>query len=140
MLYLIPVLLLTASFSTPETPPTTLTHRASIHAEQLKKLYDQKADMLVLDARSKQYFNDVLLPKAIWLPAEMTVDEITFNLPAQDKIIIVYCAGVKCPASGWLYDKLVALGYTDVYEYQEGLEDWIKRGYPTAKHDHHARH
>lgn len=107
-------------------------HR-KITANQLKSWYDQKKKMVVLDARSKPYFEGTLLPNAIWLPPESPEEEIKAAIPSKDSLIIVYCAGVKCPASGWLYDKLISLGYTDLYEYHEGLEDWMQKGYPTNK-------
>lgn len=65
--------------------------------------------------------------------AESSKEEIKSAIPSKDSLIVVYCAGVKCPASGWLYDKLTSLGYTNLYEYHEGLEDWIRKGYPTIK-------
>lgn len=104
-----------------------------IHADQLKSWYDQKKTMIVLDARSKPYFNGTLLPNAQWLPAESTEKEIQAAIPSKNSQLVVYCAGVNCPASGWLYDKLTSMGYINVYEYHEGLEDWIKKGYPTTE-------
>jgi rhodanese-related sulfurtransferase len=107
---------------------------ALIKAEELKSLYDQKVSMTVLDARSPNYFNGILLPDAIWLPHETSEKAIFSLLPSKDKLIVVYCHGIECPASGWLYDRLVSLGYSNVYEYHEGYVDWVKRGYPTINY------
>ena len=125
--------------ASPMTAAPTQTHTTEesmhkhINAEQLKSLYDQNTKMIVLDARSKHYFDGTLLPNAIWLPAESTEQEIQAVIPSKSSLVIVYCLGVKCPASGWLYDKLIAMGYDNVYDYHEGLEDWKKRGLPTTK-------
>lgn len=108
------------------------THR-EIQAEQLKAWYDQKKPMTVLDARSKAYFDGRLLPNAIWLPSDSSEATVKETLPKKDALIVVYCLGVKCPASGWLYEKLIAMGYTNVFEYHKGLEDWSKKGYPIAQ-------
>lgn len=107
--------------------------RREVQTEQLKQWYDQKKPMIVLDARSKPYFNGTLLPNAKWVSAESSEKEIQAAAPSKSALIVVYCAGVKCPASGWLYDKMVAMGYTNVYEYHQGLQEWTKRGFPVTK-------
>lgn len=107
-------------------------HR-EITGEQLKGWYDQKKPMIVLDARSKKYFDGTLLPNAKWVSSESSDEEIQKAVPTKESVIVVYCAGSECPASGWLYDKLVKLGYKNVYEYHAGLEEWLEKGYPTTK-------
>ena len=108
-------------------------HYNLITALELKSWYDQDMPMIVLDARSEPYFDGILLPNAIWLPAESTDEEILSVLPSKDSLIAVYCHGVDCPASGWLYDKLDRLGYTNLFEYYEGIDDWMERGYPVVE-------
>lgn len=105
----------------------------TINAKELKSWYDQKKSMVVLDARSKKYFDGRLLPNAKWLPSESSEKEILTAVPNKESLIVVYCGGVKCPASRWLYDKLHSMGYNNVYEYHEGIEDWVQKGYPTTK-------
>ena len=105
--------------------------RKMLEGNQLKALYDQKTPMQVIDARSRSYFDGTLLPNARWLPAESSDRDILATLPSKGALIVVYCSNRQCPASGKLYDRLTRLGYTNVYEYQEGLMDWLKRGYRT---------
>ena len=136
MLYAFLSMLLVAG---PLVASSSHTHKteASVHkqvnADQLKSWYDQKVPMTVLDARSKAYFDGTLLPQAKWLPADSSEEAVIAAIPAKNALVVVYCLGVKCPASGWLYDKLTSMGYTNVYEYHEGLQDWQQRGYPTTK-------
>jgi rhodanese-related sulfurtransferase len=116
-----------------EAPQIQETFHDHVSAEQLKSWYDQNKEMVVLDARSKPYFNGTLLPNARWLPAESTDKEIEAAVPSKESLIVVYCHSETCPASGWLYDKLSKLGYKNVYEYHEGLVEWMKLGFPTIK-------
>lgn len=104
-----------------------------VKSDQLKSWYDQNKDMIVLDARTKPYFDGTLLPSAKWVPSDADESQILSAAPNKEALVVVYCAGVGCPASGWLYDKLVSMGYTNVYEYHDGLKDWMKKGYPTTK-------
>jgi rhodanese-related sulfurtransferase len=107
--------------------------RKTIDADQLKSWYDHNKEMTVLDARTSPYFDGTLLPNAKWLPGDSSDKAITAALPSKEALIVVYCAGVGCPASGWLYDRLEKLGYTNVFEFHDGLKGWMKKGYPTTK-------
>lgn len=108
------------------------THVAElVHAEELSAWYDQGREMVVLDARSEPYFDGNLLPSATWLPYDSTEDEILKALPSKEGCVVVYCHSTECPASGWLAEKLHAMGYAHVFEYPEGIVDWMSKGYPT---------
>jgi rhodanese-related sulfurtransferase len=136
-LNLIGVLVLTAGACDAHSP-TTVAKNASNHyhvldTDQVKDvLYSEKAVVLV-DARTKEYDDGVRLPGAILLPHNSSVEDIKAALPALDASIIVYCSSKKCPASGKLVDRLVALGYTSIWKYADGLEAWIKSGGKTEK-------
>lgn len=132
---LIPLFLAAAPLAaaTSQPPQAQETFHNHISAEQLKSWYDQNKAMVVLDARSKPYFNGTLLPGAKWVAAESTDKEIETAVPSKESLIVVYCHSDTCPASGWLYDKLTRLGYKNVYEYKGGLVEWMKLGYPTVK-------
>lgn len=104
-----------------------------IEADQLKGMVDNKEQVTIIDARSQHYFDGTLLPGAKWLSMDSTEEQIQAALPSKTDLIVVYCAGHKCPASALLAEKLNMMGYTNVKEYHEGLEGWVKKGYPTTK-------
>lgn len=104
-----------------------------IHSEQLKEWYDQKKEMIVLDARSEKYFDGILLPHAILIPHNTPITQLIKVLPNKNSIIVVYCSNKDCPASKMLAKRLVNEGYTHVYKYPEGLAEWQQKGYPTEK-------
>lgn len=107
--------------------------RQEIHTDELKAWYDQNKPMVVVDSRSEKFFDGTLLPKAKWLPVDATQAQIQAALPSKNIPVVVYCAGPKCPLSGTLYDRLKSMGYTSVYEYRDGIRDWMKKGFPTDK-------
>lgn len=128
------ILIATPLAATSQTPSTIVQHmHTTIKADELKSWYDQKRPMVVIDARSEKYFDGRLLPDANWSPSESSENEILETIPNKESLIVVYCAGVKCPASGWLYDKLYSMGYHNIYEYHEGIEEWTQMGYPITK-------
>ncbi len=132
---LITLLLLAAPLAatTTQSQQTEESMHRLISATQLKSWYDQNKEMVILDARSKPYFDGNLLPKARWLSAESTDQEILSAVPSKNGLIVVYCWSTECPASGWLYDKLVKLGYANIYEYHGGIQEWKQLGYTTVK-------
>lgn len=112
-------------------------HHIEIDADTLHSWYEQNVQMTVFDARSTPYFDGALLPNATWVPADVMDEElIESKIPTKDSLVVVYCHGLDCPASGWLYDKLLSLGYTNIYEYPLGIDDWIERGYPYTESDY----
>lgn len=66
-----------------------------------------------------------------WLAIEKLSGELIAKTePKKDALIVTYCGGPQCPASKQAADKLVSLGYTNVYAYEGGLQDWKEGGLP----------
>jgi rhodanese-related sulfurtransferase len=51
-------------------------------------------------------------------------------LPDRTAPIVTYCSNPACSNSQRVADRLVALGYTNVRKYREGIEDWVGAGLP----------
>lgn len=103
-----------------------------INAKALHKLITSKKQMILLDARGDKYFDGVLIETAQRLSSDAPDEKIAEMLPKKDEKIIVYCGGGECPASHDLAKRLVAAGYTQVYDYPGGIKDWTKRKLPTT--------
>lgn len=97
-----------------------------IHTEELKKLIDSGQPFVLIDARKKITVGT--LPGAKHLPYDAEEEVIKRVLSTADKgtMIVVYCTRAECPLSKYLAEKLVGDGYTNVYKYPEGLEEWMK--------------
>ncbi|WP_324788371.1 rhodanese-like domain-containing protein [Streptomyces sp. H51] len=89
------------------------------------------AGATVLEALPEQYWEEAHLPGAHCLPLDR-VDALAPEL-VPDKLseVIVYCTGPACPNSGQAANRLIQLGYQQVYTYKDGKEDWIGAGLPT---------
>ncbi|MFB7591091.1 MULTISPECIES: rhodanese-like domain-containing protein [Streptomyces] len=101
-----------------------------ISRDELKKKIDENL-VTVLEALPAQYYNDKHLPGALNLPHDQVDALAPTLLPNKDAEIAVYCANSPCPNSGIAADRLVELGYTNVFEYYEGKDDWVEAGLPT---------
>lgn len=115
-------------------PVSTQRHAYNeIHTSELKAWYDQGKQMIVLDTRSKPYYDGTLLPQAQWLSYEASEQELAAAIPSKNSLVVIYCWSPGCPASQYMADRLVAAGYTNIYKYPEGLQDWMQKGYPIIK-------
>lgn len=90
----------------------------------------QNDDVVVADARSKDAYDRVHVTGAAWSPAPEGQDgeDPVDSLP-EDTRILTYCA---CPhhLSGLRAADLIADEYTAVYALDEGIQDWVDKGYP----------
>lgn len=113
---------------------TNATSVNEIKTNEIAKLIAEKSGKYtLLDARAGKYYDGKVIPTAKHLGSDSTDAEITSALPDKKAEIITYCAGVKCPASKVLAEKLRKLGYSNVKEYTDGLEAWKGAGKSTVE-------
>jgi len=86
--------------------------------------------LTVVDTLGGEYYAKQHLPGAIPLvEAEVDARAATV-LPERAAPIVTYCSNPSCPNSHRVAERLVALGYTNVRKYREGIEDWVAAGLP----------
>ena len=93
-----------------------------ITAEEAKEMIDMLDDEIILDVREQEEYDEKHIPEAVLLPVGM-IDEDTAEgvIPEKDSIVLVYCrSGNRSKTAS---NKLVQLGYTQVYEFG-GINDW----------------
>ncbi len=106
----------------------------SISADELKKLLDSQAELILIDARAREDYVKNHLPGAISLLFS-EVEEKASQVLKKGVPIVVYSNDADCPASGLVAAKLDELGYEPVYNYNPSYADWVKRGYPLSIED-----
>jgi rhodanese-related sulfurtransferase len=88
--------------------------------------------LVVADARSKVRYDEVHIVDAHWSPApEGQESDDPLEGLSKDTRILTYCA---CPhhLSGLRAASLIEDGYTEVYALDNGIQDWVEKGYPVA--------
>lgn len=121
----------TSNTKTTATPKASVGYK-TIHALELKNWIDSGKAIQIVDARPKKYDKGGVIVGAKFLPYDSSEETIKKTLPSKDAVIVVYCASIKCPASGTLATQLVKMGYKNVYKYPDGLADWVEKKYPTS--------
>jgi len=90
-----------------------------ISAQEAKEMMESQ-DVIIVDVRTQAEYNEGYIENAILIPNE-SISEAPRELPDKDAIILVYCRSGK--RSKEASDKLVSLGYTNIYDFG-GIIDW----------------
>jgi rhodanese-related sulfurtransferase len=102
-----------------------------ITREELKAKLDRGEPVVLVETLGPKYYEDAYLPGAINIP-HTEVDVLAPEmLPDKSAEVVVYCSNRACQNSPQAARRLDALGYENVYDYEEGKQDWIGAGLPT---------
>lgn len=98
------------------------TNESSYHkisATEAKEMMDTQ-DVIIVDVRTQAEYNEGYIENAILIPNE-SISGAPSELPDKDAVILIYCRSGN--RSKQVADKLVALGYTNIYDFG-GIIDW----------------
>lgn len=91
-----------------------------ITAEEAKKMIDA-GGVTIVDVRTAEEYAEKHIPGAVLVPNESIGEDPPEQLPDQDAVLLVHCrTGVRSRQAS---DKLVGLGYTQIYDFG-GIADW----------------
>ena len=99
-----------------------------IEGEELKARRDRGGDFRLVMVLGERDFRLKHIPGSInvFLP----LIKPGTDLLSPDDEVVVYCSGGPCVASTFAYQKLIEIGFQNVWHYAGGLPDWGSRGYP----------
>jgi adenylyltransferase/sulfurtransferase len=104
----------------------------SIKPEELKKLIESKADILVVDNQPKGAYDMEHIPGAVNFPWAPQI-KVPVNLP-RNKMLILYCACSHEEDSTDVAEKLMReFGYNNIKVLEGGWLRWVELGYPIEK-------
>ena len=94
------------------------------------ELQSRLGTIVLLEALPSNYFEAEHLPGAQNMPLDEIDTLASLLVPDKGAAVVTYCAGPSCPNSKIAAERLETLGYTDVYAYEGGKEDWLAGGLP----------
>lgn len=92
-----------------------------ITPEEAKSIMDSSEDVVILDAREQNEYDEGHIANAILLPYTEIEDKAEELLPDKEAVILVYCRSGR--RSKIAAESLAELGYTNVKEFG-GIIDW----------------
>jgi rhodanese-related sulfurtransferase len=84
---------------------------------------------VIVNALAREAFDESRIPGSISIPAGEAL-RIAPDILARDQPVVVYCASRSCTASPTLAQKLVDIGFSDVTDFEGGIEEWGRAGLP----------
>ncbi len=119
-----------------EDMPLEIEGSQTIVAEELIDLVLEKPDLVLIDARIASDLQEGYIEGAINLPNVVTNCETlkgiieSFQTP-----VAFYCNGVKCERSSESSAIARSCGYTNLYWFRGGIEEWKNKQFPTVYHN-----
>ncbi|WYD81542.1 MAG: rhodanese-like domain-containing protein [Candidatus Electrothrix gigas] len=97
----------------------------------LKRMLDtESADVVVVDARNPEEYQEVHIKGAINVP-QKKFKKYADLLPKEKFVqIVFYCNGVKCGKSRKAAKAALEMGYERIFVYAEGMPVWEEKGMP----------
>lgn len=105
-----------------------------VGAEDLVKLAETSPQLVLIDSRIRMDRRQGYLDGSISLPdTETSCRTLARLLRSKDHPALFYCNGVKCGRSATAARIARSCGYTRIYWYHGGFEDWKLKGFPYLK-------
>lgn len=102
----------------------------TITRDELQAKRERDDDFVLVNVLSAEQFAEEHIPGSVNIPLDQLEDEAPERL-ATDDDIVVYCASPSCQASPKAAQRLEAMGFENVADYEGGLSDWKDGGLPT---------
>lgn len=102
-----------------------------VKPEDLKKLIESKADIVIVDNQPKEAYDMGHIPTAINFPHVRNI-KVPVNLP-RHKPLILYCACSHEEDSTDMAEKLREFGFDNIKVLEGGWLRWTELGYPVEK-------
>jgi rhodanese-related sulfurtransferase len=114
--------------------PDYIDGTVKVSAEELIELAEKFDNLILIDARKRKDREGGYIEGSVLL-TDVNTNEISLAeaVPTKDTPILFYCNGSKCRRSAISAKKAVSLGYTQIYWFRGGWEEWIAKGLPVSE-------
>lgn len=114
--------------------PEEIAGTVKVDAEGLLDLVQRIDKLVIIDARLRADRRLGHIENSVSLPdVETSCASLAKVVRGKNSPVIFYCNGPKCGRSGKAAQKALDCGYTQIYWYRGGFEEWQAKGYPSLK-------
>jgi rhodanese-related sulfurtransferase len=100
----------------------------TIDAATLHRVLASHERPVLVNALAREAFEEQRIPGSISIPAGDAL-RIAPEILSKEQSIVVYCSSRNCTASPTLAQKLVDLGFTQVADFEGGIDEWVHAGH-----------
>lgn len=106
----------------------------TLTAEGVIELALTTPDLIIIDARISDDRKHGYLEDSVSLPdIETNCSRLEKIIPSKSNTALFYCNGVKCGRSVVSIKIAKSCGYTNMYWFKGGFEEWKEEGFPYVK-------
>jgi rhodanese-related sulfurtransferase len=98
----------------------------------MRDMQERQADHLLINVLHEDAFRDQHIPDSINIPLDTPdfAKELEKKAGGKDRQIVVYCASTDCNASAKAARRLDEAGFTQVFDFEPGLQGWVDADLP----------
>lgn len=113
------------------TSPESIDNTTKVDAEAFIELVDEIDDLIIIDSRIPGDRKQGYIEGSLSLPdVETSCESLAKVIPKKDSPSLFYCNGVKCGRSAEAIKVALSCGYSNIYWFRGGFEEWLQKGYP----------
>jgi len=117
-----------------ETTPESISGTTKVTAENLIDLVGKFENLVIIDARKSGDRQKGYIEGSIGLPnTETTPEKLSEHVATKSTPVLFYCNGVKCGRSVKSAKIALAEGYSEIYWFRGGWDEWTAKGMPVMK-------
>lgn len=114
--------------------PMEITGAKTVNASQIFDLVAKTPNVVILDNRKEEDFAAGHIEGAVRLiDTDVNPESLAKYVKAKDTPVLFYCNGVKCGRAAKAADKAVKLGYSNIYYYALGMDEWNAQKLPLVR-------
>lgn len=114
--------------------PTDIPGATKVDAEGLLQLVETIPDLIIIDSRIALDRKQGYIQSSRSLPdVETNCTSLAKHIPTSKAPTLFYCNGVKCGRSAKAANIALQCGYSRIYWFRGGFEEWKQKNYPYLK-------
>ena len=104
-----------------------------VSAEEMIDLVEQYDELVIIDSRKKSDVAKGFIEGSISLPnTETNSGSLAKHVASKSTPVLFYCNGIKCGRSVKAAKIAIAEGYSKIYWFRGGMQEWEAKGLPVV--------
>jgi rhodanese-related sulfurtransferase len=118
--------------------PQEIRGAITVTAEEVFNLFGKTPNLVIVDSRlaagpSSGRANGYIEGSVSLPDTETNCASLARILPRKNTPSLYYCNGPKCGRSAKAIEVALKCGYSNIYWFRGGFEEWLNKGYPSLK-------
>jgi len=114
--------------------PLEIPGTKTVNARQIFELVTKTPNIVIIDNRKEEDYASGHIEGAVRLiDTDVNAESLSQRIRTKDTPVLFYCNGVKCGRAAKAAEKAVQAGYTKVYYYALGMDEWNAQRLPLVR-------